>query len=157
MERQQSVVSHLLRTGPSAIRHLDSTQVKQQDTEDQTNTEIFPPTEKEPFPVLTSSRGNLHVLLSSSVLLIFPLNQDCLHVKSKVQIQTDRPWSTKQWLPKHEKKKTTTLLHCPPARPLWNSTAPDRADKVVDQLWWAVVHSSSNVDLLKYVHKTLQL
>lgn len=54
--------------------------------------------------------------------------------------QQSRGYKSMKW-----KKKTTTLLHCPSAKPLWNSTAPDRADKVVDQLpWWSVVHSSYN-------------
>ncbi len=47
---------------------------------------------------------------------------------------TDRPWSTKPWLPKHEVKKENnpprSLTLPNPTQPWRNSTAPDKADKV---------------------------
>lgn len=53
---------------------------------------------------------------------------------SSCQVQsthTDRPWSTKPWPPKHEvKKENNPSLSLPPIQPLWNGTAPDKADKV---------------------------
>lgn len=89
------------------------------------------------FSCLTSSRGNLHVLLSSSVPLILPLILHCPHVKPKVHIQTDPGQQSRGYQSMKWKKKTTPLPRSPqpnPTQPRGNSTAPDNADKVA----WSV-------------------
>lgn len=114
------------------------------------------------FFCLTSSRGNLHVLLSSSVPLILPLILHCPHVKPKVHIQTDPGQQSRGYQSMKWKKKTTPRSLALPSPALWNSTAPDKADKVA---WsatsagqWSRVATmlcGGNVDLLKYNHTTL--
>lgn len=94
----------------------------------------FPDREWVFFFCLTSSRGNLHVVLSSSVPLILPLILHCPRVKPKVHIQTKPGQQSRGYQSMKWKKKTTPSPSLSLTKPQWNSTAPDEADKVADQL-----------------------
>lgn len=116
------------------------------------------------FFCLTSSRGILHVLLSSSVPLILPLILHCPHVKSKVHIQTEAGQQSRGYQSMKWKKKTTPSASLSPTQPRWNSTPPDKADKVAwsansDGQWSTVATMlcRGNIHLLKQIHRILQL
>lgn len=113
--------------------YQDSTEVKQQRIK-QTLNEMFPPQTKILFFCLTSSRGNLHVLLSSSVPLILPLILHCPHVKSKVHIQTDPGQQSRGHQSMKWKKKTTPLPCSPRSNPSETAQHLIKLIKWLDQL-----------------------
>lgn len=118
----------------SAIIHQDSSEVKQVVTAAHTNTEWnISPKEKESF-CLTSSRGNLHVLLSSSVPLILPLILHCPHVKPKVHIQIDPGQQSRGYQSMKWKKRTTPFPHSPQSNPCETAQHLIKLIKWLDQL-----------------------
>lgn len=82
------------------------------------------------FFCLTSSKGNLRVLLSSSVPLILPLILHCPHVKPKVHMQTDPGQQSRGYQSMKWKKKTTPLPHSPLPKPGETAHHLIKADKV---------------------------
>lgn len=111
---------------------------------------------------LSSSRGDLHVLLSGSVSLILPLILLGPHVKPKYTYRQDlvnKAVATKAW---SEKKETTPFaLSLSLTKPQRKSQAPDEADKVADQLLETVSgpHDAADRDRLslRFSCRILQL
>lgn len=110
------------------------------------------------FFCLTSSRGNLRVLLSSSVPLILPLIQHSRHVKPKVHMQADpgqqsRAYQSMKW----KKNPPPSHTHTLPTPNKWHDIAPDKADKVTwpatsDGQWSRVVTTPRRGDGLTEVN-----